>query len=590
MTRRYTAWAMGIALLGFLLLSTPLTIAQGPEQGEGPSNDTEIVSLGIDGLADNDSIQSTVSWDGELVLFTSFASNLVPTDTNEAVDVFLRDRVNGSTERISRRPNGVQANASSGGAMMNPIATLFTYYSFATNLVPSDTNGFSDIFLTTRDEDTNAITVTRISKGLAGAEANGDSFLSDLSDDGSRIVYDSVATNLVAVDDNVWSDIFLYEQNTATTTKISISNNNTPGNARSERPRLSADGTYAIYYSYADNLVSGDTNGEPDIFGIDLETFAVSRLSVGTNGTQANLGARAEYALSPDGRYVVFASDSTNLVANDTNNTTDIFLYDRETNITRLMSVARDGTRANGGSYDPSISANGRFIAFNTIASNLYPNDTNGIGDGVVVDRFTRLVQPVSTSYDGSPLDADSGTPQFSEDGLSVTFYSDATNLVMSDTNGFTDIFWRDFHSLIPKLTYMPLNAKGYQPSPCLITDTEPNNNIGNANTNLPLCQNVIVNGTLPSGQSPDTGDYYRVVLTSQAVLTVQLFNISQGSDFDLYLYNSALSQLAVSSNNGNANEQVGPVTLPAGTYYIRVYPDPSDPGGNRTYQLRWSR
>jgi len=587
MMRRYTAWAMAFALLCALLLLTPVTIARGTEPVGGASNDTELISIGIAALADNDSIQSTVSWNGELVLFTSLATNLVTTDTNSAVDVFLRDRVNATTERISRRPNGVQANDSSGGAMMNPIATFFTYYSFATNLVPSDTNGFSDIFLATRDPDTAAITLTRISKGLEGAEANGDSFLSDLSDDGTQVLYDSAATNLVPVDDNVWSDVFWYDQDNDSTTKISISNNNTPGNARSERPRISADGSYAIYYSYATNLVTGDTNNEPDIFGVDLGTFQVTRLSVGSNGSQANLGARPEYAISPDGRYIVFASDSTNLVANDTNGTTDIFLYDRATNTTRLISVARDGARANGGSYDPSISANGRFIAFNTLATNLLPNDTNGIADAVVVDRFTRLVQQVASSYDGSPVDGDSGTPQFSEDGLSVTFFSAATNLVISDTNDFTDIFWRDFHSLVPKITYLPINAKTYQPSPCQNTDTEPNNTSGNANSNLPMCQNVVVSGALPTG---DTNDYYRIVLTSQSLVTIQLFGISQGSDFDLYLYNSALSQLAVSNNNGNANEQVGPTTLPAGTYYIRVFPDPTDPGGTRTYQLRWSR
>lgn len=589
MMRRYLygVISIGILFIGALLLLTPIVRAESPTLENGSGNDTELISVGLTGLADNNSIQSSVSWNGELVLFTSSATNLVLTDTNDAVDVFLRDRVNGTTERLSRRPNNVQTNESSGGAMMNPIATFFTYYSFATNLVQSDTNGFSDIFLVERDPDSSAITVERISKGLAAAEANGDSFLSDLSDDGLHIVYDSVATNLVPVDDNEWSDIYWYDRANNATTKISISNNNSPGNNRSVRPRISSDGSYVIYYSEADNLVVNDTNGVPDIFGIDLTTFEVTRHSVGTNGTQANFGAKPEYALSPDSRYIVFASDSTNLVANDTNNASDIFLHDRETNTTRLISVSYTGTRANGGSFDPTISANGRYVSFNTIADNLFSNDTNGVGDAVVVDRITRLVQPVAVSYDGSDVNADSGTPQFSEDGLSVTFFSDATNLVMSDTNDFRDIFWRDFHPLIPKITYLPIGARTYQPSPCLNTDTEPNNVSSNANSNLPLCQNITINGSLPAG---DPNDYYRIVLTSQSNVTVDLFNISAGSDFDLYLYNSALTELAVSRNNGNANERVGPTTVPAGTYYIRVYPDPTEPGGTRTYQLRWSR
>jgi hypothetical protein len=588
MMRRYTFWAVGVALLTSLLIFTPIATARVPASEGGSGNDTELVSVGLSGnLANADSIQSSLSWDGNLVLFTSSATNLVPTDTNTAVDVFLRDRTAGTTERISRRPNGVQANDSSGGAMMNPTATFFTYYSFATNLVVSDTAGFSDVFLVERNPDTSAITVERVSVGYTGAEANGDSFLSDLSDDGNHIVFDSVAANLVPVDDNAWSDVFWLDRVNDSVTKISISNNNTPGNAPSSRPRISADGTYVVFYSEADNLVTGDTNSHPDIFGIDLTTFVVSRLSVGTNGTQADLGAAPEFALSPDGRYLAFASESTNVVPNDTNDVQDIFLHDRNTNTTRLISVANNGVRANGDSYDPSISANGRFVGFNTIADNLFPDDTNGIGDAVVKDVQSRFVQQVATSYDGSEEDADSGTPQFSDDGLSVTFFSDATTLVMSDTNGFRDIFWRDFRPFFPTSVYLPLGVRGYQPSPCLNADQEPNNGISNADANLPMCQGTVLNGTVPGG---DTGDYYRFVLTTQSLVTVQMFNISAGSDFDLYLYNSGLSQLGVSNNNNNNAEQIGPLTLTPGTYYIRVFPDPTEPGGARTYQLRWSR
>lgn len=589
MMRRYFSWALGTAMLCTLLLFSPLALAEAPVYQGGFDNDTELISIGLsDTPANDNSVQSSVSWDGNLVLFTSFASNLVPTDTNDVVDVFLRDREAGTTERISRRASGAQVNDASGGAMMNPIGTLFTYYSFATNVVPSDTNGFSDIFVAQRDPDTAAITVARLSMGYAGDQANGDSFLSDLTDDGSRIVFDSVASNLVPVDDNTWSDIFLFDATTETTEKLSIANNNAPGNDRSERPRITADGEFVIFQSFATNLVPNDNNNAIDLFGVDMTNRNMRRLSVNAQGQDANLGIRpAEYAMTPDGRYVVFASDSSNLVTGDTNNAPDIFLLDLEENTIRLVSVAANGTRANGGSYDPSISANGRYIAFNTVATNLFPNDTNGITDAVVVDRFTRMVQPVAVSYDGAPVNGDSGTPQFSEDGLSVTFYSDAANLVISDTNELRDIFWRDFHSLIPKSTYLPLGARNYQFEPCLRTDVEPNNNSGNATTNPIICQDSVLNGSIPAG---DPGDYYRFVLTGNANVTVQLFSISQGSDFDLYLYNSSLGLLGSSTNNGNANEQVGPVSLTPGTYFIRLYPDPTEPGGNRTYQLRWSR
>ena len=168
-----------------------------------------------------------------------------------------------------------------------------------------------------------------------------------------------------------------------------------------------------------------------------------------------------------------------------------------------------------------------------------------------------------------------------------MTFFSDATNLVISDTNGFRDIFWRDFRPLIPQSTFLTFGFRGYQPSLCSSADAEPNNVLSNANTNLPLCQGGTVNGSLPAG---DPNDYYRFVLTTQSVVTVDLFNISPGSEFDLYLYNSVPTELAASRNNGNANERIGPTTLAPGTYYIRIFPDPTEPGGNRTYQLRWSR
>jgi hypothetical protein len=389
------------------------------------------------------------------------------------------------------------------------------------------------------------------------------------------------------VDDAQWADVYLFRAATQTIEKLSIGNNNAHGNGTSVRPRISGDGKYVVFYSEADNLEFGDTNDAPDLFRIDLSTLTVQRVSVGTGGSLANEGALPEFDVSSDGRYTVFASTSTNLVPGDTNDAQDIFLYDAEENITRLISRSNTGDRANGPSYDPTISADGRLIGFRTAATNLLPGDTNPGIEGVIVDLRTNFVLPAAMGLNGAPPDAETASPTFSQDSSAVTFSAAATNLVPGDTNEQWDVFHSDISSSLATTSFLPLGARGYQPSPCISAELEPNNSSGQAGANPPLCQNVAVNGALHAG---DTNDYYRVVLTMPSRVTVDLFNISPGSDFDLYLYDSALTELAASRNNGNASERVGPTTLGPGSYYVRVYPDPTEPGGARTYSLRWSR
>lgn len=136
------------------------------------------------------------------------------------------------------------------------------------------------------------------------------------------------------------------------------------------------------------------------------------------------------------------------------------------------------------------------------------------------------------------------------------------------------------------EFVYTPLLFDTYQPFPCLREEIEPNNASVNAYLNLPLCQGSILNGVLPTG---DAQDYYRIVVPNSSQVTVDLFNIASGSDFDLYLYDEGLTELAVSRNDGSGNEQISQ-SLAGGTYYMRVYADPTETGGGRTYQLRWSR
>ncbi|NMG21975.1 calcium-binding protein, partial [Brasilonema bromeliae SPC951] len=163
-------------------------------------------------------------------------------------------------------------------------------------------------------------------------------------------------------------------------TLVSVADDGTQGNNYSRKPTISADGRFVAFYSAANNLVAGDTNNSSDIFVRDLLTGTTTRVSVADDGTQGNNNS-SNPAISADGRFVAFDSTASNLVAGDTNNTSDIFVRDLLTGTTTRVSVADDGTQGNGFSYTPAISADGRFVAFESSASNLVAGDTNNISD-----------------------------------------------------------------------------------------------------------------------------------------------------------------------------------------------------------------
>jgi len=304
-----------------------------------------------------------------------------------------------------------------------------TFVSKASNLVAGDNNDAYDLFI--RDtclryipDDACTPATTRPVMGVGGAEPNGDIGWTDTSPEGSLAV--------------------------------------------------SFNGRYVAFVSSANNLVPGDTNGVDDVFLLDtcIKSYpftsctpGVIRVSVGNDGAQAI--APASYpAVADDGRYVVFVSADSNLVAGDTNGVADIFLRDtcrgagvQCTPGTMRVSVANDGGQANGASGEPVFT--GRYVAFSSLASNLVPGDVNGLQD--VFLRDTCLGEPgcvatstrlVSVGRLGGPANGASSDPQVSW-GLSdsqghdyhgryVAFVSSATNLVAGDSNGATDVFRRD--------------------------------------------------------------------------------------------------------------------------------------------------
>jgi len=288
-----------------------------------------------------------------------------------------------------------------------------------------------------------AATTDRVSVDSSGVQENDSSWGASISADGRFVAFESDASNLVPGDTNGCEDIFVHDRQTGATERVSVDSSGVQGYELSESASISADGSYVAFESDASNLVPGDTNGREDIFVHDRQTGATERVSIASSGAQGNSGSY-DPSISADGRLVAFYSYASYLVPGDTNGCHDVFVHDRQTGATERVSVDSSGVQGNGSSYSPSISADGRFVAFISGASNLVPWDTNGLDDIFVHDRQTGATERVSVDSIGVQGNDYSWAQAISADGRYVAFESGATNLVPGDTNGTIDIFVRD--------------------------------------------------------------------------------------------------------------------------------------------------
>jgi len=402
----------------------------------------ERVSVADDEAQANNSsdYRTAISADGRFVVFASDASNLVPGDTNGFSDVFVRDRQTGTTERVSVSTDGREGNDHSGisGVAISADGRYVAFDSSAGNLiVESDSAGQSAVFLRDRD----AGTTVQVSVGTGGGPANGGSWGPSISADGRYVAFVSAASDLVAGDTNNAHDIFVRDLQTGTTQRVSLTAADQQTDGDSWDCAISGDGRYVAFQSSADDLVSGDTNGQDDIFVRDLQAGTTERVSVSNNEYQSNAGSYGP-SISADGRYVAFPSDASNLVVSDTNGRRDAFVRDRQAETTVRVSVSSSGAQGNLSSGSRAISADGRYVAFLSYASNLVPGDTNGIEDVFVRDLQTGTTHRVNTSASGAQANGATWMgAALSADGRYVTFESDASNLVSGDTNGGGDVF-----------------------------------------------------------------------------------------------------------------------------------------------------
>ena len=395
--------------------------------------------------ADGRSFVPAMSSDGRYAAFYSDATNLVTGDANNARDVFVRDLQTGETTRVSVGSGGAEGNGDSFEPAISAEGRFVAFSSAATNLVAGDTNDANDIFV--RDRQAN--TTTRVSAGLAGANGNGGSDSPSISADGRYVAFTSAATNLVADDTNGQRDAFVFDRQNGTTTRASLAWNGDQPILDSFTPELSADGRVVVFTSFASNLVDFDDNEGSDVFVRDLQAGTTTRVSEYTGGFQAE-GDSLHPAISADGRYVAFDSDAWNLVWGDTNDAFDVYVHDRQTDITTRVSIDDSGSQSDGPSFRPSLSWDGRYVAYFSDASNLVAGDTNGASDVIFYDRLSGATRRVSVAGGGGEANGSSLRPALSGDGRLVIFESDASNLVQGDSNQFTDVFVHDRAAAVP--------------------------------------------------------------------------------------------------------------------------------------------
>ncbi|MGJ6968623.1 S8 family serine peptidase [Streptosporangium sp. G11] len=389
---------------------------------------TERVSVTSDGRqGSGDAWWPKMSADGKVVTFASPASGFVADDTNNDLDVFVTDLRTRAVERVSVASDGTQSDGFSLSPTLSADGRLVGFGSGATNLVPGDTNGQTDAFA--HDRQTGRTELVSVASG--GTRSDGLSSSPSFSADGRFAVFNSDATNLVPGDVNGRTDVFVRDRTAGKTEPVSVGTDGLPGDGNSREQSISADGRFVAFESGATNLVAGDANGHADVFVRDRQT-GKTELIPAPDAREAS-----SPLISADGRMVIFT-------ASGGPEGYQIYVHDRQTGTRRLASAASDGSMANDWSFAPSPSADGQTVAFYTYATNLAGGDTNGRTDVYVRDLKAGTTTRVSAGPKDVEGDGSAGIPSISGDGRYVAFESNSGNLVGDDTNRRADIFVRD--------------------------------------------------------------------------------------------------------------------------------------------------
>jgi Tol biopolymer transport system component len=416
--------AAGVLATGCAFVA-PATVSSSGEQSDG-----------------NVSSGPSISYDGRYVAYDSAAANLVPGDTNGDFDAFVHDMVTGVTERVSLDGDGAEVHGESRDPELDYAGRMVAFRSTAPDLVPGDTNGVQDVFVHDRRTGrTQRVSVA--SDGAQADAISSQYASPTISGNGRAVAFVSHADNLVVDDANGTADAFVHDLSTGATELVSKAGDGTHGNGwAGGNVSISAEGRYVAFDSSSSNLVAADTNGKIDVFVHDRRSGATERVSVASDGTQGNDDAsHLGVWISGNGRFVAFRSVASNLVPGDTNGSLDVFVHDRRSGATERVSVASDGSEAHGEpafqATDVSLSYDGRFVSFDAFAADLVRGDTNVAPDTFVHDRLTGRTARVSVAADGAQADSWNGNHLMSADGRYVAFGSVASNLFPGDANGY---------------------------------------------------------------------------------------------------------------------------------------------------------
>lgn len=413
--------------------------------GSSPSGTTVQMSVTTGGFAPgnganndgNGAERRQVSADGRYVVLAA-SGPVVPGQKPIEWQIVRRDRHLGTTTLVSRSSAGAAGNARSGAPSISANGQVVAFHSYASNLVAGDTNNQSDIFV----HDMRTGKTTRASVTTAGQQVStsvGTNIVGppSISADGRYVGFTAVPQGLAA-GDTANANAYLHDRVASTTEVVGRSHlglvtDVTTGSAVS----VSADGRVVAFHSGSSSVVAGDGNGDPDVFVRDRVAGTTKMVPGGEHGSD-------RHTLSADGRFVAFESASDTLVSGDTNAKTDVFVLDRTSMTTTRVSVATAGVQANGHSSHASISSDGRYVTFQSEASNVVSGDTNGQPDVFRHDRATGQTIRISLTARGAQNSQDAEYASVSGNGQHVTFESYSRTLTGVDTRGYGQTFVRD--------------------------------------------------------------------------------------------------------------------------------------------------
>lgn len=429
-------------LIGVFLL-LPITLWASPTNTSTTVEELERLSVaGQNDQIDGSSFFSYLTPDNRYATFHSWATGIGPgpdQSGNNWLDVYLRDRIAGTTVKITNGINGTATDEDSFDAVITEDGRYIVYTSYASNLVPNDTNDTLwkreglDIFL----YDTVTQQTQRVSLTYNGGQINGNS-AGIISPDGTWIVMNTNGHGILPGSTPAGNNLYLRNWRTGEIRLIATGGDLADGYFSSWWP--SRDGRYVVFTSTFSHHVPGDTNNQQDVFLIDTATMQTTLISHNMTGGFAN-GRSGQSNITPDGRYVIFFSEASDLVPNDTNGVGDVFAYDRQTGVMERISLTAAGGQTNGLSRDASICANGRYISYASDATNIIANDTNGQRDVFVHDRETNTTFVASINSSGQLTNGKSHRTYMSSDCAYVTYASDGSNLIAGDTNDRRDLF-----------------------------------------------------------------------------------------------------------------------------------------------------